>query len=517
MKRIKFLLTGILASLIIFIGCAKEEKETSIDELLQKGKDCLQKNDYACAYEAFKKVLDKKPNNEQAKYGIILANDQNLSYGLSGALNMFLLKPYEPTDKECKNLCTNLDECGWLETWGLDLGTCLNMCDPSGEASFGYSKDVFICVANAKSCSKVEECLSPLLEPTQEDCIDTCFKLNDCRFMNPDTYGVQDCIDRCPNLYTMQETRCFLKEKDCKKAINCFMHYGPLIQTLIDGFYFNIAEEPTKYAKDISQLDDFEFNIDYLAFSPLDLLGLPILLASGKHDVATSNFYSSIEYLHLALFKIVLSLNIDININTIKKLPPAPTSIFDLDGIISYLEAIRDMLTDILYDPARPGFGLLTTDGEELLPSSSHDIASAARAIRLAIEGLKLKEFSKDYAFPLEDLNGDKLWSEDEFVYLRGWSKLDHELADAIIELCAELEACFDNGEPFELSSLKPLFKYYDLWYINMLISLLDLAGYSKIDLSKPLLDPHPNGIRDYVDQVVHIIDLLIQLLRGVV
>jgi len=516
MKRCRILLVFIVAITVVAIGCAKEEEKFSKEHWLQKGKDCLANVDYACAYDAFKKVLNHDPDNEQAKYGIILANDQNLSYGLGGILAIFSSEPYEPTAKECRELCENLDECGWLETWGLDEGNCVNMCDPNNAGAFGYDEDMFKCIASAQDCTKVEECLSPILEPTQENCIDACAKLDTCKFMNPDTYGIEDCVDRCPHLYTRQETQCFVTEPDCKKAINCFLHYGPLVQTLFDSFYADIADEATKHANAIAKLDDFAFYIDYLAFSPSDLIGLPDLLASGRHDVAAAHFYSSFAYLYLAVFKIALSLNIDVNINTIETLPPAPTNLLDIQGIINYLAAIRDMLTDILYDPARSGFGYLTEDGAELLPSASHDIAGSARAVRLFIEELKSKEYSSLYAFPLEDTNGDGKWSAGESIYLRGWGMLDYDFADDIKELAAALEACFDDGEPFDLSTLKPILKNYGYGYINLLIDLLDILGYGEIDLSKPLLDPNPDGIRDYADQTVFIIDLLIQLLEGI-
>jgi len=516
MKRLGLLFALALMLTLFAPGCAGEDDEESIDELLAQGKVCLSENDHGCAYQAFKKVLNRKPGHEQAEYGVVLANDQSLSFGLSGILDILSAEPYAPTQDECFMLCTNLDRCGWLNTWALDMDTCVEMCDPQGDASFGYSEDVFTCTAYAQSCNDVKECLSPVIPPEPSECIDVCFGLDECGFMTSDTYGVLDCIERCPNLYSRQEAVCFLDLDDCGEGVGCFSHYGPLVQQLIDSFYYEIPDDAIRYAADLFESDGFDFYIDYLVFSPLELVGVPDLLASGGHDKAAVHLYASFADLYRAVFKIALAFNIDINTNTFDYLPALPDDIFDFRADIDFLWGIVHMLRDILYDPARPNFGYMTDGGAELLPSASYDIAQAARDLRLFIEELKAKEaFAFDDAFPLEDFDGDGIWSEGESVYLRGWMALDYGFARDLQDLFEVLEATFDEGEPFPLSALKPIFSHYELEPINIIIDVLGLLGIDEVDLSRPLLDPHPDGIRDYIDQAIFILEELIQILEG--
>ena len=516
MRQMAGLLTLVLATTVLLAGCAGETEEPSVDDLIAQGKACLSRNDHGCAYQAFRKALNRKPSSEQAKYGVILANDQSLSFGLDGILDMLTVDPYAPSQDECFALCTNLDRCGWLNAWGLDMEMCVEKCDPESDVAFGYSEAVFVCTAYAESCSVVKECLSPVIPPDPGECVDMCFGFDECGFTTLDTYGVLDCIDRCPKLYTRSEAVCFLGRDSCSDGLGCFAHYGPFFQKLIDAFYYEMPDDAVAYADDIYGVERFEFDIDYLAFSPFEFAGVPALMTSGVHDEAAVHLYAGFSTLYRALFKIVLAFNIDINTNTIDLMPEPPDDLLDFGADINYLWEVIYMLRDILHDPARPNFGYMTEDGAELLPSASHDIARAMREFRRFLGELKARDdFDASYAFPLDDFNGDGAWSAGELVYLRGWTALDYELADDLDECLEALEATFDDGEPFPLWKLKPILSYYGLDSANTIIDLLGLLGFNEVELSKLLLDPHPNGFRDYIDQFIFILEMLIQLLEG--
>lgn len=508
------ILIGCLALVsTFFIACEEEEEdEPTVQEWIQRGKELLGENNGTGAYLAFQEALELQSGNLEAKYGVVLADVLQFSDTLDLVLTMFEPAVEDIPSAELTAVCDKLDECGVLDPVNAPYDQCL------ATGAFGLDEATRDCVIAAPDCDvMMERCDIIYFPPSQDLCAAACEKFKDCGMLGGTHWTVDDCIAACPQIYVTGELECFRTFDDCAYAREtCFPFYGETIQTLLGDFWSEVSiEMGNNIAELLAREDDFHFAIDKFQFTFFDLFFRPDL--AGVHDATDVYFFASIYAGMESLFNLLLGLDVNFNMLLIEHIDwPWATDIdladFSMEDVLLILENIDDvaaLLELMLNDPVYPTFlTLLEEDGADRINNSGEYLGWVAGNLVEMIERVAEEtEDQTDDPIRYIDGNGNGVWDANETFTIPGVVEMDYDLTWAVHDILLALKVDFVDGYPFHFDSIEPLFAYYNLDFINVLLELLDLQGVESIELGEWFRHPDPAGLRPALFDLLELIE----------
>lgn len=521
MRSTKLLVLLIIASLLLIAlpACEEaEEDEPSADEWIVRGKKLLGEGDGTGAYLAFQSALEEDNDNLQAKYGVVLADVLQFGATIDLVLGLLFAKEETLPAEETAALCQKLDQCDVLA----DTDTTYEECIASG--NFNLDQESIDCVIGAPSCEIVyDRCLGLMLPPNDELCRQACVRFDECGMMADSEWDLAMCADACPRLYVSGELQCFLTFDDCAYASEtCFPTYGDSIQTILEDFWFQISQEMVNNLYGIwAHPDDFRFDIEKFNFTFFDLIFQPSL--AGVHDYADSFFFAAMYSFMEVIFDAALGLDLNFNpllLQTVDfdfdlNISLEDFSAEDVETIIELLGWADDVIDLILNDPTHPTFlTLRDEEGVDRIRQMGQQIGGIFGSLAMVIDEVNRETDEQwDDAIRYVDENENLVWDETESLLVPGVTEMEYDLAWAVRNLLVALKVDFVDGYPFNIESLAPMFDYFDLSFVNVIIEIMDLAGLDSVDLGAPFRNPDEAGLRPLLSDLREIISIAILVL----
>jgi hypothetical protein len=507
MKRSLLALLLVLAVCFLLLGCEEDEEEQlTAQDWINRGLDYLARSDGASAYLAFSEAINIEHGNLDAKYGQVLADTLQLHETfllLGGVLGDLTGSSSEMTPEQSSAFCGVLLDCGMLDELGATYEQCIE------QAPMGLDDESVGCVLSSDGdCGEATLCLIDYAPPPAEACELACGKFQECDLLSVVGWSVDECIDQCPNLYSAGELTCYLGGGTCSESDQrCFTRLGVAIQDLLDTFLQDVANEMVLRSEDLIEFPEWTMQIPSYSFTLLDLFFQPNL--DGENDLGEVYLNYSIANMVQAAFNLLFALDLDFNMTTVMNVVLGLQTDEALD--ISDTQSIQDLLVGaaeaigwLLEDPMFPTFlSLREEEGVQLVQDASMNVGVLFGSLVEMIDWIDSEtDDQSDDAVRYVDLNEDGIWDEDELLMIPGVGTFEKELVFAMREIFLYLEVNFADGVPVPLSSLEPLVIYFEQEWITFIFDILYLLDLSEIDLSEPLRNPDPEGLRPLLKSV---------------
>jgi len=505
----------LLCFLSAFLGCGNGPKKPSVEDLIDEGKSLLSQDKGVEAFLVFTEVLNRDSTNLDGEYGICLADVLQIA----NTFNMIteLIAPSTSAShlspESTSRICQLLDQCDLLSLYNMTYYECVS------SYSLPFDSSAVDCLQESGTCEEMKLCFKGTYPPTEGQCEEFCRKTQDCGYLQQTDFTLNDCVKACPSLYASTQIDCFLNVQGSCDAVSpvCFPNYGSTIQETVKGFTASIAHEMFSKARDLEQHRNFQFYIDPFSFTFFNLLFQPSL--SGVNDMTEVHFVNSIGQLFSGAINLILGLNlnfsityinnIDLDLSVIQNMNFNELTDEDIDAIQSILQDVEGILNDLLNDPIYRDFGALAD--QRRVQDASKNIGLMFGELADVVQSLKDDVDVNQWVRPIHyiDSNYNQFWDVDESMVIPGVGELDYGLANALQQIFLGLQTNFYDGEPFQFDSLLPLFDYFDLHWVDIVVNILATFGIHEIDLAAPLHDPGPDGIRPLLYELKDLLALI--------
>jgi D-arabinan exo alpha-(1,3)/(1,5)-arabinofuranosidase (non-reducing end) len=282
---------------------------------------------------------------------------------------------------------------------------------------------------------------------------------------------------------------------------------GDIIADYAGNLLAPIVGEILDHLEPCREDESLKFEIERFS---LRLLGMEWLIYAGEYDVGDALIQSAEFALLSAGLDTVLSFDLhfdmDIIIDGMNEWP-------DMD-VYSMIIDVLDTILSLFDDENYPDFLRLTEDAQWLLPRAGLSMGQAFQYYHDGIGKILVEEIdaTRDVT-GCSDRNGDGLCAPSEFIHGVFYS-LPTELHELLmpVEISmrnaywddTELDVDPDNPNPFRVSKLNPILRYFGLPGILLPIGL---------DLGEFYSDPNPDTVRSTAKIIIELLKTIVELL----
>jgi len=285
---------------------------------------------------------------------------------------------------------------------------------------------------------------------------------------------------------------------------------SPAIGDLIQDFFVQVLEPKFVQSNDLyyelTFVPDLQFDLERYE---LVIADMTLVDFSGVFGDAELHFFGTVNSLLLAVTNLLLAHDVNFDFDNLV-IPEFG------DDIMESIDAIVDLLRGLLSDPNYPNFLYLKEDGVFRMQATGLNLGLTFLRLNFMIEAVKNDTGDQsDDPIRYIDENGNGLWDEDEAVEISGLAVIEPELIPVISNLAGDLAVAIFDTTPLDIDPLDPN-PFYPASLNDILIYLIDgldtpiiPPGFLPIDLGPFFAAPSPDGLRNILELVVEIWDLV--------